>query len=272
MKAKIIAISNNKGGVSKTTTTINLGSALARMGKKVLLVDNDPQGDLCTALGFVPEQLKTTLATLMYWCIDEFEFPDAAKYLLHVCGLDVLPANKKLEVVEVRLSVERNESKSIKSEMTLRTVLEAFQGEYDFILIDCGRSLGQLTINAYVAANSVIIPVEAHFLAMEALNKTLDTIRLVQKQLNPSLVVECILLTMYQERTRLCRSVREEVNKSYGCTFPVFPDMVAHSIKIAEQAVYSKPIFECGADEKIIAPYIALAKEVSRHGETIAFR
>ena len=193
---RVIAISNQKGGVGKTTTTVNLGIGLARQGKKVLLIDADPQGSLTASLGYVePDEIGTTLATIMMAIINEKEFEITDGILHHKENVDLLPANIELSALEVTMG------NVMSRELIMKEYIEAVRTEYDYILIDCMPSLGLMTINALVAADSVLIPVQAAYLPVKGLQQLIHTIAMVTKRLNRKLVFEGILLTMVDFRT-----------------------------------------------------------------------
>lgn len=267
MCAKTIAFIHNKGGVGKTTATINLGAALASEGKRVLLVDNDPQGSLSTALGIDSGARKITLANLLYWALDDFEIPPADQYIVTAAGMDVIPANNKLSAVEQRLVLAQGMfGQGTESTKLLQTVLAPLTPYYDYILIDCRPSLDHLIMNALAAADSVIIPVKAHFLSLDTLRQTLELIAYVRKRINPALEIEGILLTMYQEHTNLCRGIRQELDAAYGMDVPVFEETVHYSIKVAELPAYGQTVYQ-NADTKRFRPiFTALANEVIHHG------
>ena len=238
-----IAITNSKGGVGKTTTALNLGAALAEEGKRVLLLDNDPQGNLTAALGYTPGEQKNTLAKLLLTQIDSPEdvrdcLPRA---VLHgENGLDLIPANKRLADAAARLQVmqlSQYQGAGVPEnpcERVMDQLLEPLRPRYDYILIDCGLKHELLTINALVAADRCIIPVQAHFLASEGIPDVLELVRNVQGRFNPELEVAGILLTMYQSRPQLCQSVRASVGEIYGGSIHVFERPIEQTIKVAE--------------------------------------
>lgn len=232
-----LAITNSKGGVGKTTTCANLGAALAAAGKRVLLVDNDPQGDLTKVMRADPKILKYTLANLMNAVLDDTEFElFADKAVIQREGIHYIPANSKLAAVSSRLVALQMSSRyrggdsgGTPCEMVMASVLKYFQDRYDYILIDCGHSMDLLTINALAAADQAIVPVQAHYLAMEDMADTLEVIKTIRQGINPALTVGGILLTMYQGRTNLCRSIQDEIQADYeenGCIIdaPVYAD------------------------------------------------
>ena len=265
MSCRVISVSLNKGGVGKSTTCINLGTALSRQGYKVLLVDQDPQGHLAACFGINAESLKYTIANMMYACMDGFPISDES-ILLHVSdNLDLLPSNKKLTTVSDRLIFQKSreqEDDAIQSEEVLKAVLAGYREKYSYIIIDCQPNVSILTRGALVAADSVILPLETHYLAFEGLQQTLDIIALVKKHFNPALEIEGILLTKYQSRTNLCRGIKDAVESKYAGNIRIFAEPVAYSIKAAEQSVNGTSIFDCDEKSGIAAAYASLAKEV----------
>lgn len=198
---RVIALANQKGGTGKTTTTVNLGIGLARLGKKVLLIDADPQGDLTTCLGWQnQDSLSTTLATVMEKVIRDEPFTTDEGILHHSEGVDLMPANIELSALEMSLV------NAMSREFTLRTYVNEAKKHYDVVLIDCMPSLGMITINALAAADSVIIPVQAHYLPAKGMTQLMKTIGKVKRQINPALKVDGVLLTLVDGRTNLARS------------------------------------------------------------------
>ena len=229
--AIILAITNSKGGVGKTTTCANLAAALSAAGKRVLLVDNDPQGDLTKVMRADPKTLKYTLANLMNAVLDDTElefFMD--KTVVKGEGVHYIPANSKLAGVSSRLVALQMSSRyrggdsgGTPCELVMARVLDFVKNAYDYILIDCGHSMDLLTINALAAAHQAIVPVQAHYLAMEDMADTLEVIKTIRQGINPNLAVGGILLTMYQGRTNLCRSIREEYRPTTATPLLCFP-------------------------------------------------
>ena len=270
---KIIAVTNSKGGVGKTTTALNLGAALHAAGKKILLIDNDPQGNLTAALGFTPAEQKRTLANLVLAAID---YPEdlpvhLQRAVLHTeCGMDLIAANKRLADAAARLQVMQLSQYNAageadrSSEEVMNTVLEPLKGQYDYIIIDCGLKHELLTVNALSASDYCIIPVQSHFLASEGIPDVLEMVRAVQQKFNSRLQIAGILLTMYQSRPQLCRSVRESVGAVYGDDFHVFERPIEYSIKVAECPAAGKSIFDYAPSNAAADSYRSLAQEVLR--------
>lgn len=271
----IITITNFKGGVGKTTTALNLGAALNAAGKKVLLIDNDPQGNLTSALGYTSGEQKNTLAKLLLVQIDspedlELHHPRTA---IHTeTGIDLIPANKRLADAAARLQVMQlsqynmAEAAETPCEMMMDRLLDAFRAQYDYIIIDCGLKHELLTVNALAAADYCIIPVQAHFLASEGIPDVLELIRNVQSRFNSRLEVAGILLTMYQSRPQLCQSVRAAVAELYGDSLRVFERPIEQTIKVAECPAAGMSILDYAPRNPAAESYRSLAQEVLQLG------
>ena len=202
--SKVIICANQKGGVAKSTSVVNLGIGLANKGKRVLVIDNDPQGSLTEALGYPePDKLEVTLANVMDWVLNEDEYVLKAGILHHAEGVDLMPANIELSGVETSLVG------IMSSETTLREYIETIKDDYDYILVDCSPNLGQLTLNALVAADEVIIPVQAAYLPIKGLEQLLKTISRVKRKMNPKLHIMGILITMVDYRTIYAKEITE---------------------------------------------------------------
>lgn len=274
---KTIAVTNQKGGVGKTTTALNLGVALTKEGKRVLLVDNDPQGNLTAALGFTPGEQKQTLAKLLLTQIDSPE--DVELYLAHSVlhtesGVDLIPANGRLADAAARLQVLQLSQLSGSylpeegpaCEKILDALLSSLREGYDYIIIDCGLKHELLTVNALAASDYCIVPVQAHFLASEGIPNVLALVKSVRQRLNPRLEVAGILLTMYQSRPQLCKSVRESVGEVYGEEYHVFERPIEQTIRVAECPAAGKSILEYEPRNPAAESYRSLAREVLRLG------
>jgi chromosome partitioning protein len=266
-----IAITNSKGGVGKTTTALNLGAALVSAGKKVLLMDNDPQGNLTAAMGFTPAEQKYTLANLILAAIDYPEDMELhiQRALLHMdSGLDLIPANKRLADAAARLQVMQlsqynavGDSHRVCEKVT-ESVLAALNGSYDYIIIDCGLKHELLTVNALAAADYCIIPVQSQYLASEGIPDVLELVRSVQTKFNAKLRIAGILLTMYQAQPRLCREVKAGVNEVYGDSIRVFQRPIEYSIRVAECPAAGMSILDYEPKNAAAESYRSLAREV----------
>ena len=214
---KVIALANQKGGVGKTTTAVNLGIGLARQGKKVLLIDADAQGNLTDSLGWnEPDKLPVSLATIMSKVIMEEPIVPDEGILHHAEGVDLMPANIELSAMEVSLV------NTMSREIVLRNYLKEVKDKYDYVLIDCMPSLGMITVNALAAADSVIIPVQAHYLPAKGMSQLLQTINRVKKNINPNLKIEGALLTMVDNRTNFAKEISSLLRDSYGDKLRIF--------------------------------------------------
>lgn len=258
---KVIAITNQKGGVGKTTTTVNLGVGLAKDGHRVLLIDADPQGSLTVSLGIKdPDSLDESLATVMTASIEDMQLPPETGIVQHNEGVDLMPSNIELSGIETGLF------NTMSREFVLRNYISSVKHNYDYILIDCMPSLGMMTINALVAADSVIIPSQPNFLSTKGLNLLLRSISKVKRSINPNLRVEGILLTMVDSRTNNAKDIISSLRQSVGQNIRVFDTEIPHSVRAAESALAGVSIFTHDKNGKVAAAYENLTKEVSDIG------
>ena len=247
---KIIALANQRGGVGKTTTSMNLAASLATLEKKVLLIDADPQANSSSGLGIDPKEIDCSIYDVLMNGKDVRE----AIYTCDIEGLDIIPAHIDLVGAEIEMLNLKNREK------VLRNLLEPVVQDYDFILIDCSPSLGLITVNALTAANSVIIPVQCEYFALEGISKLLNTIKLVKAKLNPALEIEGFLLTMYDRRLRLANLIYDEVKRHFKEL--VFKTVIQRNVKLSEAPSHGLPAILYDADSAGAKAHLALAKEL----------
>ena len=248
--SKIISLANQKGGVGKTTTAINLSAALAKAGEKVLLIDADPQANASSGLGVDIRTLDRTI----YECLVNGIDPTTAIINTRVKGLDIIPSHIDLVGAEIEmLNIDNREN-------ILKGIVTPLRDKYDYILIDCSPSLGLITVNALTASDSVIIPVQCEFFALEGIAKLLNTVKIIKQKLNPGLKIEGFLLTMYDNRLRLSNQVYEEVKRHFGDL--VFNTVIARNVRLSEAPSHGLSVLEYDSSSKGAKNYTALAKEL----------
>lgn len=253
---RIIALANQKGGVGKTTTTINLAASLAALEKKVLVVDADPQANASSGLGIESSSVKETL----YECLLGTRKIEESVVSTQVDNLFILPSHIDLVGAEIEMLQQP------KRESVLRQILRPVAAQYDYILIDCSPSLGLITVNCLVAADSVIIPVQCEYFALEGIAKLLNTIRIVKGRLNTQLEIEGFLLTMYDSRLKLANQVYDEVKQHFGAL--VFDTVIQRNVKLSEAPSHGIPVILYDADSRGAINHLQLAEELIRRGQT----
>lgn len=247
---KVIAVANQKGGVGKTTTAVNLAACLAKEGRKVLLIDSDPQGNATSGLGFDKRDVKKCIYDAL---INEVPMVDTLKHTAYE-NLDVIPATIQLAGAEIELVSLMNR------EGRLKNALERIKHDYDYVIIDCPPSLGLLTINALTAASSVMIPVQCEFYALEGITMLMNTIQLVQRNLNPALKLEGVVMTMFDSRTNLAQDVVEEVKKYFKTK--MYKTIVPRNVRLSEAPSHGMPVIDYDSKSKGAQVYMELAQEV----------
>ena len=254
---KIIALANQKGGVGKTTTTINLAASLAALEKKVLVVDADPQANASSGLGIDIRNVQLSV----YECLVNGNDAQGVILSTEIDGLDIIPSH--IDLVGAEIEMLNMESR----EQILKRILLPLKSQYDYILIDCSPSLGLITVNALTAADSVIIPVQCEYFALEGISKLLNTIKIIKSKLNPALEIEGFLLTMYDSRLRLANQIYEEVKRPFQDL--VFTTVIQRNVKLSEASSYGKPVLLYDADSKGAQNYMQLAQELMEKNKNI---
>ncbi len=258
---KIYAVASQKGGVTKTTTVLNLATALALMGKKVLVADLDPQGSLtiCAGVQF-PDKLTHTMYSILSAALNEDRLPEPSEYIMKCSNFDLIPCNISLSAFEL------NRGHEIGAERALQTVLEPLKERYDIIILDTGPSLGILTVNAITASDSVIITVTPQLLSAVGLKLLISTIRKIQKHISPSVKIAGILMTMCDTRTNLYKEINDIMENSYSQSLRIFKTIIPHSTKVGEANLHRQSVVTYDKQSKPAQAYMNFAKELIKHG------
>ena len=265
-QCEIIAISNQKGGVGKTTTTFNLGAALASQGKKVLLIDADPQGNLTTYMGWTEDEIPVTLNEVLLNTLSDkkTDFEKCIKH--HNENLDLIPSDIQLSSIEMTLVG------AMSREYTLRHSIQSIKDKYDYILIDTQPSLGMLPINALACVDKVIIPVQPQYLAAKGMTQLLSTIIKIKQQINPNLKIDGIVLTIVDKRANLTKDIYNQLQENYGSAVRIYDTQIPRAIKVAESTAHGKSIFTYDKSSKVAEAYSSLAKEVLIDGINVKIK
>lgn len=260
-KCEVIAIANQKGGVGKTTTTFNLGIALANQGKKVLVIDEDPQSNLTTYMGWNDEEIDMSINDVFLNTLSGKD-TDFSKCIKHYNdNLDLLPSDIRLSSIDLVLVG------AISREYTLKNSINSIKERYDYILIDTQPSLGMLTINALATSDKVIIPLQPQYLAAKGMTQLLSTIMMIRKQINPNLKIEGIVLTIVDARTNLTKDIYNQLQENYGSAIKIFDTQIPRAIKVVESTAHGKSIISYDKNSKAAEAYSSLAKEVLIDGK-----
>jgi chromosome partitioning protein len=251
--ARVIAVANQKGGVGKTTTAVNLAASLAAAEQKTLLIDGDPQGNATSGVGVQKEQIQSTVYNVI---IGDASIADSTVHSIHFKHLDVVPATPDLAGAEVELVDHRNRDRM------MRNAVAQVQANYDFVLIDCPPSLGLITLNMLAAADALLIPLQCEYYALEGLSQLLNTVHLVQRSVNPDLAIDGVLLTMYDARLNLSRQVATEAREYFGNQ--VFETVIPRNVRLAEAPSFGKPIILYDVASVGAQAYVAVAKELMK--------
>ena len=263
-KCKVIAITNQKGGVGKTTTTFNLGIALAKLGKRVLVIDVDPQSNLTAYAGWYNEEdLKYTLSDLMEQSMNDEEIKTKESILHHKENVDLIPSSLNLSALETSLAY------AMSREYTLRNCLSVVKNDYDYILLDCQPSLGMLTINALASADSVIVPVQSEYFALRGMTDLFKIINKVRRQINPTLKIDGALLTLVDKRTNLPKEIEKQIKDNYGSILKLYDTKIPRAVKTAESTSSGGSIFSYDKSGTVAEAYSSFAKEVLDDGKRL---